>query len=416
MTAGEAGPTVQPVTVGWHGAARAQRRPPPLALYVHFPWCARKCPYCDFNSHAQPEVDAAALRARYLQALRSDLESALPAVWGRTVHSVFFGGGTPSLMEAQEVDQLLSALRALLPLAADCEITLEANPGTMEAGRFRGYRQAGVSRLSLGIQSFDDEHLVKLGRIHDARQARQAAELARKEFENFNLDLMWALPGQSVRSALADLQGALAYEPPHLSLYQLAIEPNTVFAKFPPALPDEDRVFEMQQQLEQECGRAGYQHYEVSAFAQPGRRCEHNLNYWNFGDYLGIGAGAHSKLTLPEGIVRQERFRSPESYLHHAGQGRFISSEWTVPAAQLPFEFMLNALRLHEGVAASLFTERTGLPSSAIAQAMLRAEARALVKTDPARICATPLGWRFLNDLQSLFLAPEDKTSVADAP
>jgi oxygen-independent coproporphyrinogen-3 oxidase len=389
---------------------RAPKVPPPLSLYVHFPWCARKCPYCDFNSHAQAEREheAAQLRSRYLQALHEDLQSALPTVWGRTVRSVFIGGGTPSLMTGEEVDRLLSEIRALLLLAPDCEITLEANPGTMEAQRFRDFRQAGVNRLSLGIQSFDDDKLARLGRIHDARQALRAAEQAKREYDRFNLDLMWALPGQSLDQAVDDVQRALDFAPPHLSLYQLTIEPNTVFAKSPPPLPGEDLAFEMQQRLQDRTDRAGYRHYEVSAYAQPGQTCAHNLNYWTFGDYLGIGAGAHSKLTLPEGIVRQERFSRPESYLNGAGERRFISREHTVPSSELPFEFMLNTLRLSEGVPAALFTERTGLPLSAIARPLGAAEARGLIQADPTRICATPLGLRFLNDLQALFL-PEAK-------
>jgi len=393
-----------PIDIRGIDKSAARRTPPALSLYVHFPWCARKCPYCDFNSHAQPETDSATMRSRYLQALHQDLESALPTVWGRTVRSVFIGGGTPSLMTGEEVDRLISDIRALLPLAPDCEITLEANPGTMEAQRFRAFRQAGVNRLSLGIQSFDDDKLAQLGRIHDGRQAMRAAEQASLEFERFNLDLMWALPGQTIDQALGDLKRALSFSPPHLSLYQLTIEPNTVFAKFPPKLPDQDSAFEIQQQLEQAAGEAGYQHYEVSAFARPGYTCVHNLNYWTFGDYLGIGAGAHSKLTLADRIVRQERFQSPDSYLAHAEQRRFTSREHVVPPCELPFEFMLNALRLTEGVPAALFTERTGLALSAISRTMAQAEARGLIQRDPARICATPLGQRFLNDLQALFL------------
>ena len=385
---------------------RAPSVPPPLSLYVHFPWCARKCPYCDFNSHERPTRDseAADLRSRYLGALRADLESALPIVWGRPVCSVFIGGGTPSLMTGEEVDGLLGTVRALMQLTPDCEITLEANPGTMEAQRFGDFRQAGVNRLSLGIQSFNDDHLKRLGRIHDARQAQRAAEQAKREFERFNLDLMWALPGQTVAQAQEDLRRALDIAPPHLSLYQLTIEPNTVFAKFPPELPDEDVAFEMQQRLEQLTAEAGYQHYEVSAYAQPGRTCVHNLNYWTFGDYLGIGAGAHSKLTLRDGIVRQERYSRPESYLDRMPERSFVSREHKVPARELPFEFMLNALRLTDGVPAALFAERTGLPLSAISRPLDQAEARGLVEPDPTRIRATPLGLRFLNDLQSLFL------------
>jgi putative oxygen-independent coproporphyrinogen III oxidase len=397
-------------------AWRAPKVPPPLALYVHFPWCARKCPYCDFNSHAQSEREAEAgqLQTRYLQALREDLESALPTVWGRTVHSVFIGGGTPSLMTGEQVDWLLCDIRALLPLAPDCEITLEANPGTVEAQRFRDFRQAGVNRLSLGIQSFDDDKLAQLGRIHDGRQAARAAEQARREFDRLNLDLMWALPGQSVQQAEDDVRRALELAPPHLSLYQLAIEPNTVFARFPPQLPDEDLAFEMQQRLDHLTAQAGYRRYEVSAYAQPGHRCVHNLNYWTFGDYLGIGAGAHSKLTLADGIVRQERFSRPESYLDHTPERRFVSREHRVAFGDLPFEFMLNALRLTEGVPASLFAERTGLPLSAISAVLNKAESRGLLEPDPTRIRPTELGLRFLNDLQSLFLP--DSRHTRNAP
>jgi putative oxygen-independent coproporphyrinogen III oxidase len=380
--------------------------PPPMSLYVHFPWCARKCPYCDFNSHAQAdrEPDAAGLRARYLQALHEDLESALPTVWGRTVRSVFIGGGTPSLMTGEEVDALLSDIRTLLPLEPDCEITLEANPGTVEAQRFRDFRQAGVNRLSLGIQSFDDDKLARLGRIHDARQALRAAELAKREFERFNLDLMWALPNQTVAQAVNDLRRALDFAPPHLSLYHLTIEPNTVFAKFPPTVPDEDLAFEIQQRLHQEAERAGYRRYEISAYAQPGQTCTHNMNYWTFGDYLGIGAGAHSKLTLAEGVIRQERFLSPESYLQASAGRRFVSREFTVPATELPFEFMLNALRLIDGVPTELFAQRTGLPLSVVSGTLSAAEQRGLLVKDPTRIGASEVGLRFLNDLQAMFL------------
>jgi putative oxygen-independent coproporphyrinogen III oxidase len=392
-------------------AWRAPKVPPPFSLYVHFPWCVRKCPYCDFNSHARTDDarEAARLRSRYLQALREDLESALPTVWGRTVHSVFIGGGTPSLMTGEEVDALLRGIRTLLPLAPDSEITLEANPGTVEAQRFRDFRQAGVNRLSLGIQSFDDDKLARLGRVHDAGQALRAADLAAREFERFNLDLMWALPGQTTDQALRDLQRALDFSPPHLSLYQLTIETNTVFAKFPPSLPDEDVAFEIQQRLLEATARAGYRHYEISAYAQPGQACIHNLNYWTFGDYLGIGAGAHSKLTLAEGIVRQERLQNPESYLQACSEGRFISREVTVPPSELPFEFMLNALRLVDGVPATLFAERTGLPVSAIFRTLDAAERRGLLVKDPARIGATELGLRFLNDLQAMFLAGQPR-------
>jgi putative oxygen-independent coproporphyrinogen III oxidase len=404
MAAPAPGPAVATAPLTWQGAAATRRAPPPLSLYVHFPWCVRKCPYCDFNSHERAEGQADAMRAEYLRVLRADLESALPWAWGRPVVSVFIGGGTPSLMLPEEVDALLSDLRAKLALTPGCEVTLEANPGTMEADRFRGFRQAGVNRLSLGIQSFDDECLARLGRIHDGAQARRAAERAAAEFDRFNLDLMWALPGQDVEAAVADLRCALAFSPGHLSLYQLAIEPNTVFAKFPPALPDEDAAWAMQQRLEELAAQAGLEHYEISAFARPGQRCTHNVNYWTFGDYLGIGAGAHSKLTLQGRTVRQERFSAPESYLQNGRAGRFVSREWRVTEAQLPFEFMLNALRLKEGVPAALFVERTGLPPGAIGPVLERARARGLVLDDPTRICPTPLGHRFLNDLQALFL------------
>lgn len=387
--------------------AMARRAPaPPLSLYIHFPWCVRKCPYCDFNSHERPagNDEASSLAQRYLDALRADLQSALPSVWGRPVVSVFIGGGTPSLMSPDDLDRLLSDVRAMLPLAADCEITLEANPGTVEAQRFRGFREAGVNRLSLGIQSFDSAMLQRLGRIHDGAQALRAAELARREFPRLNLDLMWALPGQSPQQCAADLDCALRFEPPHLSLYQLALEPNTVFAKFPPVLPGEDEVERMQQLLGERAAAAGYEHYEISAFARPGQRCRHNLNYWTFGDYLGIGAGAHSKLTRHDAIVRQERYHSPESYLENASRGTFCSREWAVGDESLPFEFMLNALRLCNGVPAALFGERTGLPSQALAAPMRKAQERGLVVEDPTRIAATPLGLRFLNDLQAMFL------------
>jgi len=400
--------SISPIDIRVAGAADgpAVKVPPPLSLYVHFPWCVRKCPYCDFNSHAQAgsEAEAAELRDRYLQALRQDLESALPLVWGRTVRSVFIGGGTPSLMTGAQVDRLLGDLRALLPLAGDCEITLEANPGTVEAQRFRDFRQAGVNRLSIGIQSFDDDKLQRLGRIHDARQARRAAEQAQREFERFNLDLMWALPGQTVGQAMDDLRQALAFAPPHLSLYQLTIEANTVFARFPPVLPDDEVAWQMQQRLQEAAAQAGLRQYEVSAYAQPGARCVHNLNYWTFGDYLGVGAGAHSKLTLSDRILRQERFSRPESYLERVRAGAFVSREHAVPAAELPFEFMLNVLRLPDGVPAALFAERTGLPLAAISQALAAAEARGLLRADVTRIQPTELGTWFLNDLQALFL------------
>jgi len=375
---------------------------PPLSLYIHFPWCVRKCPYCDFNSH---EPDGQGIpEAAYLDALVADIEAALPLIWGRPVGSVFIGGGTPSLMSAAGVERLLSDVRARLPLDADCEITMEANPGTFEAERFAAYRSAGVNRLSIGVQSFDAAKLKALGRIHDRAQAEAAAGLARRVFDNFNLDLMFGLPSQSLAEAQADVEAALQFAPPHLSLYQLTLEPNTVFAKYPPAVPDEDTVAGMQEWIEARTAHAGYGRYEVSAYARPGRECRHNLNYWRFGDYLGVGAGAHSKISFPHRVVRQVRFRQPASYLERAARGEFLAEHVEVGRSDLPFEFMLNALRLSEGVPAGLFAERTGLPASAIEAPLQRAEERGLIERDHTRIQPTELGRRFLTDLQSLFL------------
>jgi oxygen-independent coproporphyrinogen-3 oxidase len=380
---------------------------PPLSLYIHFPWCVRKCPYCDFNSH---EPDSAGLpEAAYLDALAADVEAALPLIWGRPIVSVFIGGGTPSLMSAAGVERLLSDVRARLPLEADCEITMEANPGTFEAERFAAYRAGGVNRLSIGVQSFDPPKLAALGRIHDREQALAAIGLVRRVFDNFNLDLMFGLPGQSLEEARTDVGTALAFAPPHLSLYQLTLEPNTVFAKYPPEVPDDDTVAEMQEWIEARTAEDGYRRYEVSAYAQPGRECRHNLNYWRFGDYLGVGAGAHSKISFPHRVVRQVRYRQPASYLERAARGEFLAEHVEVARRDLPFEFMLNALRLTEGVPAALFTERTGLPASAIQAALEKAEERGLVEADPARIRPTALGRRFLTDLQAMFL-PSGRT------
>ncbi|HXF46904.1 MAG TPA: radical SAM family heme chaperone HemW [Burkholderiaceae bacterium] len=382
---------------------------PPLSLYVHYPWCVRKCPYCDFNSHERVGGPAAIPETRYLEALRADLEAALPYVWGRPIISVFIGGGTPSLLSAAGLERLLSDVRALLPLSADCEITLEANPGTFEAARFAAFRAAGVNRLSIGIQSFDEGKLRALGRIHDRAQALAAVECAQRHFDNFNLDLMFALPGQSLEQLRADVETALALAPPHLSLYQLTLEPNTVFAKYPPALPDEDTAAEMQAWIEERTAAAGYVHYEVSAFARPGRECRHNLNYWTFGDYLGIGAGAHGKLSFPHRIVRQSRLRQPDSYLAQLATRRFVAESVEVARADLPFEFMLNALRLTAGVDTDLFAARTGLPISALQATVAEARARGLLQSDPTRFAPTPLGRRFLSDVQALFLPPRTR-------
>lgn len=374
---------------------------PPLALYIHFPWCVKKCPYCDFNSH---EAAGELPERAYLDALRADLESALPLIWGRKIYSVFIGGGTPSLMSAAGLDRLLSDVRTLLPLDGAAEITMEANPGTFEIDKFRAYRDSGINRLSIGIQSFNQEHLRALGRIHDHDEARRAVELAHTTFANFNLDLMYALPGQSLEQARADIETALSFAPPHLSLYHLTLEPNTFFAKFPPALPDDDASAEMQDMIQQMADLGGYRHYEVSAFARPGHESRHNLNYWQFGDYLGIGAGAHSKLSFPHRIIRQARFRQPKTYIDRMAGGSAIEEEHEIARDELGFEFMLNTLRLTDGFSVNLFSERTGLGINAIELAMNQAESRGLLYRDHQRIRPTMLGQRFLNDLQQLFL------------
>lgn len=376
---------------------------PPLSLYIHIPWCVRKCPYCDFNSH---EAEGGPPEAEYIAALTADLDSALPSIWGRKVYTVFFGGGTPSLFSAAGIDAILCAVRARLPLAADAEITLEANPGTFEAEKFRGYREAGVNRLSLGIQSFNPAHLNALGRIHGDGEARAAVEAARGLFENFNMDLMYGLPGQDAEQALQDLRTALAYAPPHFSLYHLTLEPNTYFHKHPPALPDDDLAARMQDAAERLLAAAGYRHYEVSAYAQPGRQSRHNLNYWTFGDYLGIGAGAHSKISLPEGrILREARHRQPRRYMEAARAGDAVQERKEVAVADIGFEFMMNALRLENGFAAALFEERTGLPLATVLKPLEAAEAKGFITRDHLRVSPTPLGRRFLNDLLQLFLA-----------
>ena len=386
--------------------------PPPLSVYVHLPWCLKKCPYCDFNSHEYGAVGATPKelpQGRYLDAVRADLERSLPIVWGRTIHTIFIGGGTPSLFSPDGIARLLSDLRMLLPLAADCEITMEANPGTFEKDRFRAFAQAGVNRLSIGVQTFDDERLRALGRVHDGAQARAAAEEAARSFETFNLDLMYALPGQTLAHLDADLDLAFALGAPHLSLYHLTLEPNTVFATRPPAnLPDEDTAYEMLDRVTERTAGGGFDRYEVSAYAKPGHRCRHNVNYWQFGDYLGLGAGAHGKLSFAHRVTRQVRWREPGMYMDRTLGGQGVSNEDDVARAQLPFEFMLNALRLREGFALSLFTERCGLPLSAVAGPLEEAERRGLVARTglPGAewIQPTVRGFDFLNDLQELFL------------
>ncbi len=381
---------------------------PPLSLYVHLPWCIRKCPYCDFNSHEYRdgrELDVETAR-QYLAALRSDLEAALPLIWGRSVVSIFIGGGTPSLFAPEQIAELISDLRARLPLEPGCEITMEANPGTFEKDRFAGFAQAGVTRLSIGVQSFDDAKLHALGRIHSGTQARAAIEEAARSFGTFNIDLMYALPGQTLAELDQDLDIALAFDPPHLSVYHLTIEPNTRFANSPPAhLPDPDLASDMLDLITARTGAKGMSRYEVSAYARDGHRCTHNTNYWQFGDYLGIGAGAHTKLSFAHRLLRQVRWRDPATFMQKAAEGQAVSNENEVARNELPFEFMLNALRLREGVTMQSFLERTGLPPSAIAQAMAQGRAKGLLDPDPAVIRATPRGFDFLSDLQELFLA-----------
>ncbi|MDQ2735864.1 MAG: radical SAM family heme chaperone HemW [Pseudomonadota bacterium] len=384
---------------------------PPLSLYVHVPWCIRKCPYCDFNSHAAPGRLTAGVatgnelpQQRYVDALVADLEAALPFVWGRRIHTVFIGGGTPSLFEPAQIERLIAAVRARLPLEPGCEISLEANPGSFERDRFRAFRDAGVTRLSIGVQSFDDARLVALGRVHGAAEARAAIAEAQSAFETFNIDLMYALPGQTLGDCEADLAAALAFEPPHLSVYQLTIEPNTFFAKHPPQLPDDDLAFAMLDRITERSAEAGLERYEVSAYARPGHRARHNLNYWEFGDYLGIGAGAHGKLSFAHRIVRQVRLRDPAAYMTGAETGRAVASESEVARTELAFEFMLNALRLKDGFELVRFSERTGLPMSTLAAPLAEAERRGLIVRDLTHVRPSALGFDFLNDLQQLFL------------
>jgi len=379
---------------------------PPLALYVHIPWCVRKCPYCDFNSH---ERTGALPEREYLAALFRDIEGHLPSVWGRRIVSIFIGGGTPSLFSPEAIDALLSGVRARLQVEPHAEITLEANPGTVEAARFHGFRRAGVNRISIGVQSFDDRMLAALGRIHSAAEARDAVAAALESFDNVNIDLMYGLPAQTGAMAREDLAQAIACGVPHVSAYQLTIEPNTVFFSRPPALPEHDAAADMQLAAEQTLAQAGYEHYETSAFARRGRRCRHNLNYWEFGDYLGIGAGAHGKLSFPDRVTRHERAKQPRDYMEKPG---FF--EKVVDPADLPFEFMLNALRLVGGFDVGLFSERTGLASRLIENRMVEAESRGLLERDWKRIRPTMRGQRFLNELLETFLTA-DRRSPAPA-
>ena len=375
---------------------------PPLSLYIHLPWCLKKCPYCDFNSH---EMRAAELPEQpYLNALLADLEAALPLIWGRSVQTVFIGGGTPSLFSPQAIDQLIGGVRARVKLAANAEITLEANPGTFEKDRFRAYRAAGVTRLSVGVQSFNDAFLQVLGRVHDRAQALDALAEAATYFDTFNLDLMYALPGQTLDDLRQDVVTALRFKPPHLSIYHLTIEPNTFFAKHPPAPVDDDLAADMLDLINELTGQDGMQRYEVSAYARTGHTCQHNLNYWQFGDYLGIGAGAHSKLSFAHRVLRQVRLRDPARYMTQALAGNALAQENEVSRADLPFEFMLNALRLADGFELQQFADRTGLGLNAIAAALDAAEHQGLLQRSLTHAQPTARGFDFLNDLQALFL------------
>jgi oxygen-independent coproporphyrinogen-3 oxidase len=389
---------------------------PPLSLYVHLPWCLRKCPYCDFNSHEwRTDAVGELPESRYLDALCADVEAALPLIWGRSVHSIFIGGGTPSLFSAAAIERLISDLRARLRLVPECEITLEANPGTFEKDRFRAFRAAGVTRLSIGVQSFNDAHLKVLGRVHNREQALAAVHEAAAAFDTFNIDLMYALPGQTLAQLDEDLDQALALKPPHLSIYHLTLEPNTLFAKYPPkGMPEDDDAYAMLDRITERTAQVGLQRYEVSAYAQSDHRCWHNLNYWQFGDYLGIGAGAHSKLSFAHRVIRQVRYREPKLYMEQALAGQAVTQSDEVARKDLPFEFMLNALRLREGFELAQFSERTGLPLSAIQKALADAEGKGLVTRDFQRVTPTERGFDFLSDLQEIFLPSASTIQVAD--
>lgn len=378
------------------------KNPPPLSLYIHIPWCVRKCPYCDFNSHeSKQEIP----EKRYVAALIADLEQSVPRVYGRKIKSVFFGGGTPSLFSAESINEILSAVRMLTPLDYGAEVTLEANPGTVDTNHFAGYKQAGVNRVSLGIQSFNADYLKALGRIHDDKQAIAAAELALKTFERVNLDVMYALPNQSLAHALQDAQLAVNLNPDHLSFYHLTLEPNTPFYRTPPSLPNDETSADMQEQIEALLAENGYEHYETSAFSKPKKQARHNLNYWQFGDYLGIGAGAHSKLSYHDKITREARFKHPKAFMEAAENGNAAEQTWTIDQADLGFEFMMNALRLTGGFETRLFTERTGLPLQAISMRLAEASKKGLITQNLNHIKPTLLGQRYLNNLLEIFLS-----------
>ncbi len=377
------------------------KNPPPLSLYIHIPWCVKKCPYCDFNSHeSKQEIP----EKRYVAALIADLEQSVPRVYGRKIKSVFFGGGTPSLFSAESIDEVLSEVRMLTPLDYGAEVTLEANPGTVDTAHFAGYKQAGINRVSLGIQSFNADYLKALGRIHDDKQAIAAAELALKTFERVNLDVMYALPNQTLEHALKDAKQAIKLNPDHLSFYHLTLEPNTPFHRTPPSLPSDDVSADMQERIEALLQENGYEHYETSAFCKPKSHARHNLNYWQFGDYLGIGAGAHSKLSYHDKISRETRHKSPKAFMQNAETGNAVDNTWTIERADLGFEFMMNALRLTNGFESKLFQERTGLPLSLASTRLAEASQKGLITQNHNLIQPTLLGQRYLNDLLGLFL------------
>ena len=382
---------------------------PPLALYIHFPWCEKKCPYCDFNSHQIKDTSANLAggfdEQRYINALIADLETELPNIWGRQVHSIFIGGGTPSLLSGAGMDQLLCAIRARIQLEPGAEITMEANPGSVETEKFAGFAKAGVNRVSLGIQSFQDEQLKALGRIHNGAEAKRAIQIALDHFKSVNIDLMYGLPNQSLEAAKADIETALSFKTPHLSLYNLTLEPNTYFANFPPKLPSDDEIDAIFEQNLDLLTKAGYKRYEVSAYAKKDQECKHNLNYWRFGDYIGIGAGAHGKISYPEKITRQVRERHPETYMQAIEtKGNAVIESREIASKDLPFEFMLNTLRLTDGVDTHTFSERTGLPLSVISQGLETASKKGLLDENPSKLSATKLGLRYLNNLQEIFL------------
>ena len=382
---------------------------PPLALYIHFPWCEKKCPYCDFHSHQIKDQSSNLLggfdEQRYINALIADLETELPNIWGRHVHSIFIGGGTPSLLSAAGMDQLLCAVRARINLEPDAEITMEANPGSVEAEKLAGFAKAGINRVSLGIQSFQDEQLKALGRIHNGAEAKRAVQIALNNFKSVNLDLMYGLPNQSLEAARSDIETALSFQTPHLSLYNLTLEPNTYFANFPPKLPSDDEIDAIFEQNLALLTEAGYRRYEVSAYAKKDQECKHNLNYWRFGDYIGIGAGAHGKISYPAKITRQVRERHPETYMQAMEtKGNALIESREIASKDLPFEFMLNTLRLTDGVDTNTFSERTGLPLSVISKGLDAASKKGLLDENPSKLKATTLGLRYLNNLQEMFL------------